>query len=67
LCDFCDLSAREGLRGTKQSVRRALTLLRAAHLLASQSNSSLSLHHWFESIPLLQDSDRNFLCAATEI
>lgn len=67
LCDFCDLSAREGLRGTKQSVRRALTLLRAAHLLATQSSSSLSLHYWFENIPLLQESDRNFLCAATEI
>jgi 3,4-dihydroxy 2-butanone 4-phosphate synthase / GTP cyclohydrolase II len=67
LSDFCDLSAREGLRGTEQSVRRALTLLRALHLLATHSASALSLHQWCVEIPLLQESDRSFLCAATEL
>jgi len=67
LSDFCDLSAREGLRGTQQSVRRALTLLRAAYLLTTQSGTSLSLHQWCAKIPLPQESDRSFLCAATEI
>jgi hypothetical protein len=67
LSDFCDLSAREGLRGTHQSVRRVLTMLRAIHLLTTQSSSSFSLHQWCELIPLLNDGDRAFLCAATEL
>lgn len=64
--DFCDLSAREGLRGTKQSVRRALTLLRAIDWLAAQAKSDLSLHHLCQNIPLVHESDRAFLAAATE-
>lgn len=67
LSDFCDLSAREGLRGTHQSVRRVLTLLRALHLLTTHSGTSLSLHEWCAQIPLLQESDRTFLRAATEV
>jgi hypothetical protein len=64
--DFCDLSAREGLRGTKQSVRRALTILRATHWIAAQAKSDLSLHNWCQNIPLVHESDRAFLAAATE-
>lgn len=67
LSDFCDLSAREGLRGTHQSIRRVLTILRAAHLLATQMQSTLSLHQWCQQVPLLKDTDRAFLMAATEV
>jgi 3,4-dihydroxy 2-butanone 4-phosphate synthase/GTP cyclohydrolase II len=65
--DFCDLSAKEGLRGTHMGVRRVLTQLRALDFLAQQNLWEGSQSEWNARVPLPFENDRDLLLAAREL
>jgi 3,4-dihydroxy-2-butanone 4-phosphate synthase len=65
--DFCDLSAKEGLRGTHMGIRRVLTQLRALDFLAQQNLWAGSQSEWNSRVPLPLEIDRDLLLAAREL
>jgi hypothetical protein len=67
LSDFCDLSAKEGLRGTHQGVRRVLSQLRAFDFLAKETEWEGSQSEWNAQLQLPFESDRDLLMAAREL
>lgn len=66
IADFCDLSAKEGLRGTHMSVRRVLTQLRALNFLSKHCEWPYSLSEALSMISLPVESDRALLAATWE-
>jgi 3,4-dihydroxy-2-butanone 4-phosphate synthase len=67
ITDFCDLSAKEGLRGTHMSVRRVLTQLRALNFLSKHCEWNCSLSEALSLLTLPVESDRGLLAATWEL
>jgi 3,4-dihydroxy-2-butanone 4-phosphate synthase len=67
VADYCDLSAKEGLRGTHMGVRRLLTQLRAFEFVVDGSGWSGSRSEWLQSVALPVTSDRDVLSAVWEL
>lgn len=67
LSDFCDLSGREGLKGTHHGIRRMLTQLRAFDFLSKETGWAGSQSEWISQVDLPIPSDRDLLLAAREI
>lgn len=67
VADYCDLSAKEGLRGTHMGVRRLLTQLRAFEFIVDSGNWSGSRSEWLQSVMLPVTSDRDVLSAVWEL
>jgi 3,4-dihydroxy 2-butanone 4-phosphate synthase/GTP cyclohydrolase II len=67
IADYCDLSAKEGLRGTHMGVRRLLTQLRAFEFIVGDSGWSGSRSEWLQTVTLPVASDRDVLSAIWEL
>ena len=67
LADFCDLSGKEGLRGTHMGVRRVLTQLRAFDFLIRESQWAGSHSQWLAELKLPVECDRDLLLAAWQL
>jgi hypothetical protein len=67
ISDYCDLSAREGLRGTNMAVRRVLTQLRAFEFMVNEFGWNQSRTDWLESVALPVKEDRDILSAVWEL
>ncbi len=67
ISDYCDLSAKEGLRGTHVGVRRVLTQLRAFEFLLRTSGWNSSRSEWLQSVTLPVAADRDVLSAIWEL
>lgn len=67
ISDYCDLSAKEGLRGTHMGVRRVLSQLRAFEFLIDQSGWTDSHSEWLQNVALPVAADRDVLSAIWEL
>ncbi|MEN9810327.1 MAG: hypothetical protein RLZZ488_1894 [Pseudomonadota bacterium] len=67
ISEYCDLSGKEGLRGTHMGVRRVLTLLRAFEFLVNESGWSQSRSDWLQNVALPVAADRDVLSAIWEL
>lgn len=67
ISDYCDLSGKEGLRGTHMGVRRVLTELRAFEFLVKESGWNKSHSEWIQNVALPVAADRDVLSAIWEL
>lgn len=65
--EFCDLSGKEGIRGTKTAVKRVVTQLRALEFLQLHAQLSDSLTSLLERIKLPFEQDKLFLLAVFKL
>ena len=61
--EFCDLSGKEGIRGTKIAVKRVVTQLRALEFLQRHVQVAGTLTQMVESVNLPFEQDKDFLLA----
>ncbi|APJ04273.1 3,4-dihydroxy-2-butanone-4-phosphate synthase [Silvanigrella aquatica] len=65
--DFCDMSAKEGLNGTKTSVKRAISILRSLQFIQEINNHNISLQYIVQKVKFLSDDDKEFFMAVSKI
>ena len=61
--EFCDMSAKEGLSGTKTSVRRAISEIRCIQFIQELSNNKLSFENIIHKLNYIVKEDKEFFIA----
>jgi len=61
--DFCDMSAKEGLKKTKTSVKRILSILRSLHFISEYTNHKYNLNQIIDKLFFIVKEDKDFLTA----
>lgn len=61
--EFCDMSAKEGLNGTKTSVRRVISELRSLQFLQENFNLNMTTENDINKMKFITESDKSFLKA----